>query len=147
MKISSDKVDALRDALNLYADSTLTESQLQPELRIDARILPQTLDLKLVEQLKMLEPFGAGNPKPIFLTSGLRIREKPFVMKDKHLKLWLEADGGKRFEVVWWDGVERSRERTIEPGTRIEVAYTAEANIWQGSARLQLVVEDVRADN
>ncbi len=147
MKIRSDKVDALRDALNVYADATLTDEHLQPELRIDARILPQSLDLKLVEQLKALEPFGAGNPKPIFLTSGLRIREKPFLMKDKHLKLWLEDDTGRRFEAVWWDGVERSKERTIEPGSRIELAYTAEANIWQGNARLQLVVEDVRADN
>jgi single-stranded-DNA-specific exonuclease len=147
MKIKSENIDAVRDALNRYAESSLTEDHLQPELRIDARISPETLDLKLVEQLKMLEPFGAGNPKPVFLTSGLYVREDPFVMKDKHLKIWLDDRRGRRFEVVWWDGVERSAGRTLTPGSRIEIAYTAEANVWQGNSRLQLVVEDVRTDN
>ena len=147
MKIKCENLEAIRDALNRYAEESLTEEHLQPKLRIDARVLPQTLDLKLVEQLKLLEPFGAGNPKPVFVTSGLLIRQEPTVMKDKHLKLWLDDGKGKRFEVVWWDGVERSQGRTLTPGSRIEIAYTAEANVWQSSTRLQLVVEDIRSDN
>ena len=55
------------------------------------------------------------------------------------------ADGrGKQFEAVWWDGVEKSKGRTLAPKTRIELAYTPEANTWQGNTRLQLVVEDLR---
>lgn len=147
MKLKCENIDALREALNKYAADSLTDAMLQPTLAIDARISPDTLDLRLVEELKILEPFGAGNPKPIFMTSGLVITEEPRVMKEKHLKIRLSADGGKRFEAVWWDGVDRSTGRTLEPGSRIEVAYTAEANVWQGNARLQLVVEDLRADN
>ena len=147
MKIKCENLEAIRDALNRYAEESLTEQHLQPQLRIDARVSPQTLDLKLVEQLKLLEPFGAGNPKPIFVTGGLLIRQEPTVMKDKHLKLWLDDGNRRRFEVVWWDGVERSQGRTLTPGSRIEIAYTAEANVWQSSTRLQLVVEDIRSDN
>ena len=147
MKIKSDKIEALRDALNAYAETSLTDDHLQPELKIDARVSPQTLTLKLVNELAKLEPFGAGNPKPVFITSDLVIRDEPFVMKQKHLKLWLDAGNGQRYEAVWWDGVERSKGRTLKPGTRIELAYTAEANVWQSNVRLQLVVEDIRADN
>ena len=147
MKVKQENIDALREALNRYAESSLTDDHLQPELHIDARVSPQTLNLGLVTDLAKLEPFGAGNPKPVFVTSGLMIRDEPFVMKEKHLKLWLDGGGGQRFEAVWWDGVERSRGRTLTPGSRIEVAYTAEANIWQSNVRLQLVVEDIRADN
>ena len=147
MKIKCENLEALRDALNRYAEESLTEDHLRRQLRIDARVSPQTLDLKLVEQLKLLEPFGAGNPKPVFVTNGLLIRQEPTVMKDKHLKLWLVDGNGKRFEVVWWDGVERSQGQTLIPGSRIEIAYTAEANVWQSSTRLQLVVEDIRSDN
>lgn len=147
MKIKCENIEALRDALNRYAEDSLTEDHLQPELRIDARISPQTLDLKLVDGLKLLEPFGAGNPKPVFVTNGLFVRGEPRVMKDKHLKLWLDDGSGRRFEVVWWDGVERSEGRTLTPGSRIEIAYTAEANVWQSSTRLQLVAEDIRSDN
>ena len=146
MKVKSENIDALREALNRYAESSLTEDHLQPELRIDARVSSQTLTLGLVNELAQLEPFGAGNPKPLFVTSGLVVREEPRVMKEKHLKLWLDGDG-RRFEAVWWDGVERSKGRTLTPGSRIEVAYTAEANVWQSNVRLQLVVEDIRADN
>jgi hypothetical protein len=68
-------------------------------------------------------------------------------MKDKHLKLKL-YDGERRlFEAVWWDGVERSKGRTPRAGQCIEIAYTPEANVWQGNRSLQLVVEDVRFDN
>jgi single-stranded-DNA-specific exonuclease len=147
MKIKSEKIEAVREALNAYAETSLTDDHLQPELKIDARVSPQTLTLKLVNELAMLEPFGAGNPKPVFITSDLVIRDEPFVMKQKHLKLWLDAGNGQRYEAVWWDGVERSKGRTLDPGSRIELAYTAEANVWQSNVRLQLVVEDIRADN
>jgi hypothetical protein len=75
------------------------------------------------------------------------IREEPWIMKDKHLKLKLEDPDRRRFEAVWWEGVDRSKGRTLDAGTRIELAYTPEANKWQGNTRLQLVVEDVRTNN
>ena len=68
-------------------------------------------------------------------------------MKDKHLKLKLTSDAGYKFEAVWWDGVERSKGQTLTAGTGIELAYVADANSWQGNTRLQLVVQDLRADN
>jgi len=68
-------------------------------------------------------------------------------MKEKHLKLKLIGDNGRVFEAVWWDGVAKSSGQTLSEGSRIELAYVAEANSWQGNTRLQLVVEDLRADN
>lgn len=147
MKIKAENIEALREKLNAHAAENLTEEDLLPELRIDAEVSSKTLDLQIVEELKMLEPFGAGNPKPVFLTKDLFLTQEPFVMKEKHLKLNLADCSGKRFEAVWWDGVEKSKEQTLAPKTRIELAYTPEVNTWQGNTRLQLVVEDLRTDN
>lgn len=147
MLVPTANIDAVRDALDSYAASIFTDEDLVPQLHIDAPVSPQTLDLRLVKELSMFEPFGAGNPRPIFSTKGLIVREEPFVMKEKHLKIFLEDGTGRRFEAVWWDGVERSKGRTLTRGSRIEVAYTAEVNVWQGNSRLQLVVEDIREDN
>jgi single-stranded-DNA-specific exonuclease len=147
MKVASDKIGAVRERLNLYAAEKLSEGELTPELRIDALVTPETLDLKLLEQLSMFEPFGQGNPKPVFLTRDLMLTDEPYVMKDKHLKMRLVAPSGKQFEAVWWDGVDRSKGQTLKPNCRIELAYIPEANSWQGTTRLQLVVEDLRADN
>ncbi len=147
MKISAENINALREKLNAHAAENLSAEDLIPEIRIDAEVSSKTMDLSIVEELKMLEPFGAGNPKPIFATKDLFLTQEPFVMKEKHLKLNLADANGKRFEAVWWDGVEKSKGQTLQPKTRIELAYTPEANTWQGNTRLQLVVEDLRTDN
>ncbi len=147
MKAREENIEELRVRLNKYADETIPIDERTPELLIDAVVTSKTLSLDLVNALAAFEPFGAGNPKPIFVTRDLIIRDEPFVMKDKHLKLKLLGDDNKQFEAVWWDGVERSKGQTLAPDTRIELAYVAEANTWQGNTRLQLVVEDLRTDN
>jgi single-stranded-DNA-specific exonuclease len=140
-------IDTLRMRLNDYANDTLSDEMLVPALYIDAPVSSSTLSLALLSELARLEPFGAGNRKPIFVTDGLRLRFDPTVMKDKHLKFHLEDGQGKRFEAVWWDGVEKGKKRTLAQGSSIELAYTAEVNSWQGNNRLQLVVEDLREHN
>ncbi|CAN5427205.1 hypothetical protein BH10ACI1_BH10ACI1_18810 [soil metagenome] len=147
MKIKAENINQLREKINEHAAKNLSPEDLIPEIKIDAQVSTNTLDLNLVEELKMLEPFGAGNPKPIFATKDLFLTDEPFVMKEKHLKLKLADKNGKRFEAVWWDGVEKSKEQTIKPQNRIELAYTPEANTWQGNTRLQLVIEDLKAEN
>lgn len=147
MKIKAENINELREKLNEHAVQNLSADDLIPEIKIDAQVSSNTLDLRLVEEIKMLEPFGAGNPKPIFATKELFLTHEPFVMKEKHLKLKLADKNNKQFEAVWWDGVEKSKEQTLKPKTRIELAYTPEANTWQGNTRLQLVVEDLRTDN
>ncbi|HTK38475.1 MAG TPA: single-stranded-DNA-specific exonuclease RecJ, partial [Pyrinomonadaceae bacterium] len=147
MKIKADNISALRERLNAHGAEHLTGDDLMPELKIDALVSSKTLDLKLVGELSKFEPFGAGNPKPVFLTRDLYLCGEPFVMKEKHLKLRLADANGKPFEAVWWDGVERSTGQTLKPNSRIELAYVAEANTWQGNTRLQLVVEDLKTDN
>lgn len=143
----TENIGRLRTLLNQYCEAIEPDPEEFPELAIDAHVSSRSMTLALVEELSVFEPFGAGNPKPVFVTKGLVMRDEPLVMKEKHLKFWLEDDDRKRFEAVWWDGVDRSAGQTLAPGNRIEVAYTPEANVWQGNTRLQLVVHDMRADN
>ena len=142
--IKHENIDTLRQKINEHASQHLSDEDLIPEIRIDAVVSSQTLDLQLVNELKQLEPFGQGNPKPKFLTKDLFLIGEPFVMKEKHLKLKLKDKNGKQFEAVWWDGVEKSSEQTLARNSRIELVYSPEANSWQGNTRLQLVVEDLR---
>jgi single-stranded-DNA-specific exonuclease len=147
MKAKQRNIEALRARLDRYADEKLSVDERVPELTIDALVTSNTLSLSLVDDLEAFEPFGAGNPKPVFLTRNLILRDEPFVMKEKHLKLKVIGEGNRQFEAVWWDGVVKSIGQTLKANSRIELAYVAEANTWQGNTRLQLVVEDLRADN
>ena len=144
MTIASERIPELRKRLSEYADNFLSDDDLVPGLSVDAVLLPETIDLRLLEALSALEPFGQGNPKPVFVTKNLFLREDPFVMKDKHLKLKLVSESGRQLEAVWWDGVDRSKGRTLRRGSRIELAYVLEVNNWQGNRKIQLVVEDFR---
>lgn len=142
--IKRENVDLLRQKLNEHAAQNIKEEDLMPELKIDAPVSSASLNLDLIEQIKALEPFGAANPKPVFLTRNLSLTQEPYVMKEKHLKMKLRDEAGKQFEAVWWDGVEKSKEQTLRPNSSIELAYTPEANTWNGNTRLQLVVNDLK---
>jgi single-stranded-DNA-specific exonuclease len=147
LKIRQENIPDLQARLNDYAVETLSEEHLTPELQVDALLTSKSLCLDLVQGLAAFEPFGAGNPKPVFVTRNLVLCDEPMVMKDKHLKFKIQGECGSLFEAVWWDGVERSNGQTLKRNSRIELAYVAETNTWQGNTRLQLVVEDLRTDN
>jgi single-stranded-DNA-specific exonuclease len=147
MTIKAENIDHLRSRLNKHCLEYLLDEHRTPQLRIDAEVSSRTMTLSLLNELSRLEPFGAGNPKPIFLTKNLVLTDQPFIMKDKHLKMFLSDGNGKTFEAVWWDGVRKFNGQTLKPKASIELAYSPEANTWQGTTRLQLVVEDLRANN
>ncbi|MBA2619599.1 MAG: single-stranded-DNA-specific exonuclease RecJ [Acidobacteria bacterium] len=146
MTIKEENIDLLREKLNEHAAANLSPEHFIPELKVDALVSSQSLNLDLIEDLKQLEPFGAGNPKPLFATRDLELTSEPYVMKEKHLKLKLKDTGGKQFEAVWWDGVDKGRGQTLTRNSRIELAYTPEANRWNGTTRLQLVVQDLKTN-
>lgn len=147
LSMRKENIPELRSRLNSHAEGIFADAEPIPELVVDAPVSPETMTLSTLQQIAKLEPFGVGNPKPVFSTKGLYIIGEPLVMKEKHLKFRLESAGRHQFEAVWWNGVENAKGRTLAPNSRIEVAYTAEANVWNGNTRLQLVIEDVRADN
>jgi single-stranded-DNA-specific exonuclease len=144
LTIKREHVEELRRRLNEHAAAALTDEDLVPALRIDAELPAGSLTMSLADDLKQLEPFGAGNPRPVFVTRNLKLMAEPRVMKERHFKLRLAGDDGRPLEAVWWDGVEKLDGRTLSTGARIELAYTVEPNTWQGVTRLQLVVQDLK---
>jgi single-stranded-DNA-specific exonuclease len=144
LKIKQENIEALRLRLNQHAEENISEPDLMPELNIDALVTSKSLSTGLVEQIKALEPFGQGNPRPVFVTRDLALIGEPLVMKDKHLKLRLSDAEGRKFEAVWWSGVEKADAGLLQPGNLLEIAYSPEINKWNGNSRLQLVVEDIR---
>ncbi|MDQ4120021.1 MAG: single-stranded-DNA-specific exonuclease RecJ [Acidobacteriota bacterium] len=144
MMIKAENVALLRERLNAHCASCLCEDDLIPEIKIDAQVSTASLNLDLVRQLQFLEPFGAGNPRPVFATRDLYLAGEPLVMKEKHLKLRLADKERRQFEAVWWNGAENAQELCLRPQTKIELAYTPEVNVWNGNTRLQLVVQDLK---
>jgi single-stranded-DNA-specific exonuclease len=143
LSIRRESIAEFRRRLNEHAASCLTPEDLTPMLSIDAEIAAGFLGFQLSQDLSALEPFGAGNPRPVFVTRGMRVVSAPQIIKEQHLKLRLAGDDNRPIEAIWWRGVEEV-EQTPTPNQRIDVAYELEANRWNGDIRLQLNVRDMR---
>ncbi|HEX7722458.1 MAG TPA: single-stranded-DNA-specific exonuclease RecJ [Pyrinomonadaceae bacterium] len=143
LSIKRDRIAEFRRRLNEHAASCLTEDDLIPSLAIDAELTPRDLGFQLAQDLGALEPFGAGNPRPVFMTRGWRVMNEPQIIKEQHLKMGVAGEDNRPFEAIWWRGVEEV-EATPQANQRIDLAYDFETNRWQGDIRLQLNVKDMR---
>ena len=143
LSIRRDRIGEFRRRLNDHAASCLTEDDLTPFVAIDAEVEAKDLGFKLSQDLQTLEPFGAGNPRPIFVTRGFRIMSEPQIIKEQHLKLRVSGEDNRPMEAIWWRGVEEV-DAMPQANQRVDLAYELEANRWQGDVRLQLNVRDMR---
>jgi len=132
--------------LNEHAASCLTEDDLVPALCIDAEVPASGLGFQLSQDLRVLEPFGAGNPRPVFSTRGFQILCEPQIIKEQHLKLRVAGGDHRPFEAIWWRGLEETKQPP-QINQRVDLAYELEANRWNGDIRLQLNVKDMKLVN
>src|SRR6266404_1118968 len=143
LTIRRENLDELRKALNQHAAACLSEEEIIPTISAEMELAPDDIGMKLLEELEALEPFGAGNSRPIFVSRSVRVLAEPRIMKEKHLKLSVSGHSGRALEAVWWNGVDELNGQTPGTGSRIEIAYTVEPNVWQGVKRLQLSIKDI----
>jgi single-stranded-DNA-specific exonuclease len=84
-------VAELRTRLDAFARTRLTLADFEPALDLDAELHLDEVTPELFQVLRMLEPYGVGNPEPIFSARAVRLTAPPRIMKDKHIKLKLRA--------------------------------------------------------
>ncbi len=144
LSIHRDRIGEFRRRLNEQAAACLTEDDLTPSISIDAEVERNELSFQLWQDLRALEPFGAGNPRPVFMTRGFRVISEPQIIKEQHLKLRVAGEDNRAMEAIWWRGVEEV-DAIPHANQRIDLAYEFEANRWQGDIRLQLNVKDMRS--
>src|SRR6185436_6238014 len=102
LSIRRESIAEFRRRLNEHAAACLTPEDLTPMLSIDAEIAAGSLGFQLSRDLSALEPFGAGNPRPVFATRGMRVVSAPQIIKEQHLKLRLAGDDNRPIEAIWW---------------------------------------------
>ena len=99
------------------------------------------MTLSEVEQLDQMEPYGAGNPRPVFALLGATVDSVQPVGQGKHLKLRL-SKGTCRFDAIFFSAT--AEECGVAPGTRVDAAFYLQANTFRGSTTLQLQMVDIR---
>lgn len=141
MTLPEANIEALRRALNAYAQTALTEYDLIPRIHAECVLEARQLQFALLEELERLEPFGPGNPKPVFLYRGLTVDQRRLLGKNQeHVKL-LAHDGSRVFEAIGFRWPDPAR---FAPGQRVDLAFVVERNTFNGVESLQLQLRDAR---
>ena len=88
-------VAELRTRLDAFARERLTLADFDPVLDVDAELHLGDITPQLFQALRMLEPYGVGNPEPVFSARGAQLTAPPRIMKEKHIKLKVRAAARK----------------------------------------------------
>ena len=121
-------------------------SDAKKSIIIDQQIKIRDINTKLLEELIIMEPFGQGNKKPVFLSTQVVIRKISYLGEDKkHLKIWI-ADGVNelsQLELISFnyqnnlEDLKKSAKQKLQEGDKVSIVYTLEENIWNGRRSIQ----------
>ena len=140
LSMEEKNVEAFRRRLN--ENCTLTEQELIPKIMIDVPMPISYLTKQLTEQLKILEPFGKGNTKPLFAQKHLRAMGIRILGRNRNVaKMLLMDEHGNKMDAVYF-GEASEFVTFVQTHETISVTYYPEINVYQGRETLQIVIKN-----
>ena len=140
LSMEEKNVELFRRRLN--DNCTLTEQDLIPKIMIDVSMPISYLSKKLTEQLKVLEPFGKGNSKPLFAQKNLRAVGICVFGRNRNVaKMLLIDENGIKMDAVYF-GEAQEFVDFVQAHDTISVTYYPEINVFQGRENLQVVIKN-----
>ncbi|MFP5207526.1 MAG: single-stranded-DNA-specific exonuclease RecJ [Acidobacteriota bacterium] len=138
--LPAERLPELKRRLRAYSAQHLAAREPERLLRIHAELPLERITPVLAGAVRSLEPFGHGNPEPVFLARGARLLAAPRVMKDCHVRLELarsaeaaETTGTRgpvaAMRAVGWNLAARAAELALQQGSAIDVAYRIRENL------------------
>lgn len=142
IRLKQENFDHFFKKINTVVKERLLPEDLASTVEIDVDVALSDLDMSLVEQLDALSPFGADNSQPVLCSSKLKIKTRPTVVANKHIKFWV-TDGKLTCEAIGFNQAKAFSELSV--GDTITLAYVPSINTWQGNHSIQLKIEDLQA--
>lgn len=150
--LPSHRMPALKRRLARYASGRITSEMMSPDVTCDAELKVAEIDTALIAAVKRCEPFGNGNPEPIFLSQRLTLVEPVRALKEKHarLKLRQETDGPAIACLCWgrehnWP--ERLEAMGVAQGSMVDVLFRLRENTHPDFGGPELELCDLRVTN
>lgn len=138
LTIQEENLAAFSEAYRCVAHELLSEENLQPRLQLDHELRFSELNFDLLHWHEMLQPFGSGNPQPLFLARGIETVAPPRVVNDKHLILRLRQNNYHR-RAVYFDAANLNL-----PQPPWDIAFRIRADEYEGETRLDMQVHALR---
>lgn len=139
LSLETADIDLFRKMLN--DNATLDDSDLIPKTWIDVPMPVGYASMGLVGQLKLLEPFGKGNEKPVFADRDLYVKTASIIGKNRNvLKMQLETKEGYIVQAVQF-GIS-DKDPVPKAGSRILIVYYPDINVYNGVSSLQIIIKE-----
>lgn len=138
LSLEEENVQRFRETINALCD--LTEEDLREKVSIDMQLPFPYITERLVQELEILEPFGKGNPKPLFAGKDLRVISPRIFGKNRNvLKCRLEDPQGNQMEAVYFGDVEACL-KAMEQKKVMAFTYYPSVNEYMGRRNVQVTI-------
>lgn len=140
--VRRDNIPALRSALSQLVGEYAGHQPMESAVDVDCEIPNCSLiSTENAESLSLLEPFGSGNPKPVFLLRSVCVLSHTDVGGGRHMKLKLRRDGVV-MDAIFFSA--NSQACGIENGQRLDIIFSLQINQFRGVRTVQLQLCDLR---
>jgi single-stranded-DNA-specific exonuclease len=144
--LPSGEIERLRTSIDAYSRARLRPEDFAPSMDIDAELPLFEITSGLLDDLRLLEPFGVGNREPIFIARQIRLLQLPSTLKEKHIKLRVadaRATKLRAFDALGWRMAETVQAMTLAIGDHIDIAFSPEVNRNPEFGGIQLIFRDL----
>ncbi|HPF31323.1 MAG TPA: single-stranded-DNA-specific exonuclease RecJ [Candidatus Saccharibacteria bacterium] len=144
--LPTDKISEFRKRVNYFYKNLGLIEQVSLLLPIeDVTVNLHEIDEKLFEMIKLLEPFGHGNPCPLLKSKDLLvINRRKMGSESQHIKLDLQDYDGKKMSFLAFSAPEHF---FVEIGQRVTICYSLSINEWQGNKTIEGYIEYLEVEN
>lgn len=133
-------IESFKNKINQLARDKLLFEDLVPTLDIDIEIEFSQLSEPLIKELEKMEPFGEGNPEPLFYTRALRLKGQPQVLSRDTLKFWV-SNGEITYPAIGF-GMGSCKDSLVAADS-FDLVYTPRMDNWQGNSSIILEIRDL----
>ena len=140
LTMSSDRIGEFRARINAFAAKT-GRPMPSPVLCVDCVLTPRELSLEIPRAMRHLEPFGTGNPEPLFGLAGMTVADITPVGGGKHLRVSVRGDGCMVRCMKFRTTLE---EFAYRPGDRVDLAVTLQEREYAGRHLLSIVIREIK---
>jgi single-stranded-DNA-specific exonuclease len=141
LRVKDHMIADLRARLNSFAENVFADGVPDVVLEVDLQLPLAMVSMDLVDLIASLEPFGEGNPAPLFATRRLMVKSKPQVMGKDTLKFWV-TDGRESVSVVGFGmGADFGH---LRMGQAVDIVYTIGIDDWNKAPQAQIMLKDLR---
>ena len=136
--LREENLTAFRDGFDTSVRQQTGGAPLEPVLHIDAEVQLDELTMNFLDDYDQLQPFGSGNPQPVFMVRSVYPSAEPRLLRERHWRLELMQNGTTR-TAMWFNAGGQKL-----PPAPWDIAFHVDRNTFRGNTTVQLLIQALR---